>query len=546
MRTAPLLKMLLYSVIGMTLAACHANGDDEDGDGGTPAVQASEVIALTSTNKLISFTLATPGTTTTNVSITGMQSGENMIGIDYRPADRQLYGLGSTGRIYTINPDTGAATVKATLAADGSDATDPFTVLSGTAFGIDFNPLTDRLRIVSNTGQNLRVNVDTGAATTDAPINGAASGATLTAAAYTNSFAGTASTTLFVIDASRATLYIQDPPNNGTLTTPVGLGVVPASFGGFDIDARTNKGYATLTVGGGATNLYSIKLGAMSNAATFAGALGTLDEITGLALRPPEALVHGLTVSGRLIAFRALAPNTITSDLAVTGLATGEVLLGIDIRPKDGLLYGLTSTARIVTIDPATAAATARSTLAADTADTTFPFRALDGAGFAVDFDPVADRLRVISSIGQNLRVDVDNGATVTDDGIRRAPGGAIPTVSAGAYTNSFADAAATSLFVVDTNSDTLALQNPPNEGTLTDIGGLGIDAGGDVAMDIAGGANGLVLGALRTAFAGPTVLYRIDVATGAAAPINGSLNPPQSVVGDGSPTLTDIAISLK
>ena len=90
----------------------------------------------------------------------------------------ELYALGSTGRIYTINTTSGAATQKAQLAADSTDATNPFTALDGTDFGVDFNPVVDRLRVVSNTGQNLRINVDTGATITDDALNSA--GATRT------------------------------------------------------------------------------------------------------------------------------------------------------------------------------------------------------------------------------------------------------------------------------------------------------------------------------------------------------------------------------
>ncbi|MEK2481574.1 DUF4394 domain-containing protein, partial [Lactobacillus acidophilus] len=77
--------------------------------------------------------------------------------------DGLLYAVGSSGRIYTINTSSGAATVKATLTADATDTTLPFTALSGTEFGVDLNPVADRLRVVSNTGQNLRINVDNGA-----------------------------------------------------------------------------------------------------------------------------------------------------------------------------------------------------------------------------------------------------------------------------------------------------------------------------------------------------------------------------------------------
>ena len=108
---------------------------------------------VTSTGELITFDSATPGTVTT-VPITGMQAGETLLGIDQRPATGQLYGLGSTNRLYLIDPATGVAT--AVSAA-------PFAALDGTAFGFDFNPTVDAIRVVSNNEQNFRLNPNTGA-----------------------------------------------------------------------------------------------------------------------------------------------------------------------------------------------------------------------------------------------------------------------------------------------------------------------------------------------------------------------------------------------
>ncbi|MEG0880721.1 MAG: DUF4394 domain-containing protein, partial [Janthinobacterium sp.] len=349
----PFAKLLLVSAVAMSLSACGGGGghDDVVVTPPPPTVVTGDVFVLTASNKLLSFDRATPGTIRSTATITGLQAGENLLGIDFRPADGQLYGIGSTGRLYTLNGGTGAATVKASLAADAADTTAPFTALAGTQFGVDFNPVADRLRIVSNTGQSLRINVDTGATTTDGDINGGAAGAAITAAAYTNSFAGTASTTLFVIDATNATLYTQNPPNNGTLAGAVPLGVAATSVAGFDIDARTNTGYAVMTVAG-ARNLYSVNLAAASAPATLVAAIGVTEELRGIALKTPAAPVaYGLTDDGRIVTFKTATPNTLDANVAVTGLAAGERLLGFDIRPKDGLLYGISSAARIVTID---------------------------------------------------------------------------------------------------------------------------------------------------------------------------------------------------
>ncbi|WP_035818250.1 DUF4394 domain-containing protein [Janthinobacterium sp. RA13] len=544
--TLPYAKLLLVSAVAMSLSACGGGSDHDDVvvPPPPPVVVPGDVFVLTASNKLLSFDRATPATIRTTVTVTGLQAGENLLGIDFRPADGQLYGVGSTGRIYTLNGVTGAATVKATLAADAADATAPYTALAGTEFGVDFNPVADRLRIVSNTGQSLRINVDTGATTTDGNINGGAANTAITAAAYSNSFAGTASTTLFVIDAANATLYTQNPPNNGTLASAVPLGVAATGVAGFDIDARTNTGYAVMTVAG-ARNLYTLNLAASTAPATLVAAIGVTEEVRGIALKAPAAPVaYGLTDDARIVTFKTATPNTLDANVAVTGLAAGERLLGFDIRPKDGLLYGISSAGRIVTIAPDTGAVTVKATLAADAADATAPYTAITGTAFGVDFNPVADRLRVIGNAGQSLRINVDTGATTTDGAVNRA--GATPAVTAAAYSNSFAGTTATMLFDIDTASASLALQNPPNDGTLVNVGALGVAVAGDAGFDIAGGANGLALAALRTSATGPSSLYRIDLATGAAVLSGGAATPAASAIGNGAVGLVDLAIALK
>ena len=541
MNTPHFTRLALSAAIAFALAGC--GGGDDDNVPPVPAVEPGDIFAITASNKLISFNRDSAATVRTSVAVTGLNGGESLVGIDFRPADGVLYGVASTGRVYSIDTTTAVATLKSTLAADAADTTAPYVTLSGTQFGVDFNPVADRLRVVSDTGLNLRINVDTGAVTTDGAINGGAAATAVTGSAYTNSFATTASTTLFAIDAVTDTLFTQSPPNNGTLSLPVALGVDASSVSGFDIDAVTNTGYAVFTVGG-VRNLYSISLTAASNAATALGAVGVAEDIRGIALRPvKKPVVIGLADDGRLVSFSPLSPNTFISTVTVTGLAAGETLLGIDARPKDRLLYALSSAAKIYTIDPATGAATVKATLAADAADTTLPYAGMRGTAFAVDFNPVADRLRVISDSGQNLRINVDTGATTTDGAINMA--GAAPVVTGAAYTNSFAGTATTTLVDIDTNADTLSLQAPPNDGSLSTVGPLGVNAAGDVALDIAGGANGLALAALRTTAGGPSSLYRIDLVTGAATLVNGAATPATSLVGSGT-GLRDIAIMIR
>lgn len=187
---------------------------------------------------------------TVTKAITGLDAGVNIVGIDMRPVTGQLYALGSNSRLYTLNMANGAAV------AIGSDPFMP--ILEGTSFGFDFNPTVDRIRIVSNSGQNLRVHPVTGmVAFTDAMIT--PSTAMVEAVAYTNNFPGSTMTTLYDIDVASDMLYMQLPPNDGILSGGKPLGIDIAAANGFDIGGMSNKAWAVLKVGT-TTSLYSIDL----------------------------------------------------------------------------------------------------------------------------------------------------------------------------------------------------------------------------------------------------------------------------------------------
>ena len=143
----------------------------------------------------------------------------------------------------------------------------PFTpALIGTSFGFDFNPTVDRIRVVSNTGQNLRLNPITGVvAATDPNLNPGTP--SVDGAAYINSFPGATTTILYDIDHFTDKLRIQNPANAGTLDVGKPLGINISAGNGFDIGGRTNNAYGIFTVGG-SNGLYSVNLS--TGAATLA------------------------------------------------------------------------------------------------------------------------------------------------------------------------------------------------------------------------------------------------------------------------------------
>jgi hypothetical protein len=479
-----------------------------------PTQALGEVLGLTESNRLVSFNSAAPQKLCSSAAVTGLQTSENLLGIDVRPADGAIYALGSTGRIYTVAAATGAATLKATLSADAADTTSPFTALDGGDVAVDFNPVPDRLRVVSATGQNLRINVDTGATFTDAPINPA--GSSVFAGAYSNSFAGAATTTLYVLDSTGDRLQVQGQPsgnpNNGDLAVVGSLALTSdvQSAGGFDINGRNNTALAALNLtGASASELHSINLA--TGAAIRINSIGGGERLRGMALAAQlQATAFAVTSDNRLVSFKVGTPGTLDSNTPVSGLQGGENIVTIDFRPATGRLHALTDAGRLYVVDPATAVASSVLALAADPADTSSPFTALVGPDFGSDFNPVVDRLRTVSSSEQNLRSNVDTGATFTDTPLNRAPFAA----TAVAYTNAFAGATSTTLFVIDTRNDRLVIQNPPNNGTLTDVGPLGVDVEAVAGFDIAGPDTAFAVLATVTNSAG---FYQMNLTTGAA-----------------------------
>ncbi len=443
-----------------------------------------EFYGITANNSLVKYNANASQTVISSVNVTGLQGGENILSIDFRPATGQLYGLTNQSRLYVINITTGAAR------AIGATPFAPLMI--GTVASIDFNPTVDRIRVVSNVGENFRLNPETGAvAAIDGNINNAEK---ITGVAYTNSFAGSSATTLFDIDGFN--LFKQDPPNAGTIIKIGSLGLDSAGVGGSDFDISPDNRVILVPMTVGTTNrLYQLDTsnGKLRNIGTLA------TPIIGLAI-PTNPVGYGVDNTNNLSIFDLTAPG-FAATRPITGLQGGETVLGIDMRPATGQLYALGSSSRLYTINMSSGAATVVGTA---------PFATLlSGTSFGFDFNPVVDRIRVVSNTGQNLRLDPNTGTIAAVD-LPLNPG--TPAVSAAAYTNNFAGTTSTTLFVIDATTDKLYIQTPPNNGTLVEVGALGINIGADNGFDIGGNtgkAYGLFsIGAL-------TKLYTLDLTTG-------------------------------
>ena len=282
-----------------------------------PPERTETVFATTSRNELISFNAGRPGVILTRAALSGMQPGERLSGIDFRPANGKLYGLGTTFRLYTIDTATGAAT----QVGSAAPAFKPL----GTEFGIDFNPVVDRIRVVTDRGENLRLHPDTGAVVdADPASNGLQidfglryddedeNGGRLpriTGAAYTNSGVKDAQvTTNYAIDAILGALVTQGTrertspafppatPNSGILFTVGALGVQPDGAVSFDIahgaasaaGSRDGSGgtafAAFIPLGKNSPHLYQINLA--NGAATLLGVIDRGEPVTGIAIQP--------------------------------------------------------------------------------------------------------------------------------------------------------------------------------------------------------------------------------------------------------------------
>jgi Domain of unknown function (DUF4394) len=248
------------------------------------------VVGLTDDQRLVTFRSGSPARVTNVARIFGLKGDSSLVGIDYRVQDGKLYGVGDQGGVYTINTRNASVIKVSQLTV----------ALNGRFFGVDFNPAANRLRVISDTGQNLRHNIDdpaglpaagttaTDAALTYPPATGVATG--VTGAGYTNNDlnSGTA-TTLFDIDTNLDQTAVQSPANAGTLAPTGKLLLDSDANAGFDIysglrdnTAVSNTGLATLKVNG-RYGLY--RIGLLTGSAKLAGAFPARHQVVDLAIR---------------------------------------------------------------------------------------------------------------------------------------------------------------------------------------------------------------------------------------------------------------------
>lgn len=258
------------------------------------------------------------------------------------------------------------------------------------------------------------------------------------------------------------------------------------------------------------------------SAASFAAPACADDALAGIRL-------FAVTAGHELIAVSAAEPGKITHSVKLVGLANEEQILGIDFRVAHGVMFALGSSGRVFNVDVG-------SGNLKPVSETPL---ALDGQRFGFDFNPAADRIRIVSDSRQNLRVHPQTGALVDatpdTDGVQPdaalayadddAGASLAPRIIAAAYTYNTRDEKLTTNFAIDANAATLVRQGSiegeepivsPNTGQLRTVGALGVDAIADAHFDISDVTN-TALAVFSTQAAPQPTLYRVDLATGAA-----------------------------
>ncbi len=536
--------VLALLAIASSCGGGGSGGGGSGGGGGSIAASGDATIfGITTNNRLVSLNPGAPSTLLSSRPVTGLVSGETLVAIDNRPGTGELFALGSTSRVYAIHPATAVATQV------GSGAFTP--ALTGTNFGFDFNPVVDRIRVVSDANQNLRLSPFTGVVlATDAPVEFDAADpntgldAEIVASAFTNNFFGATSTTLFAIDAGLDALVRQGSaggtpvsPNSGKLFTVGLLGVDTSKDAGFDISSSGGAFACLNAPGTTSSELYAINL--TTGFAALLGTIGGGTVIRDIAVVPPQSpRAFAITSANRLLSFHPATPSLLLSSVAVTGLQPNESVVAIDFRPATGALIGLGATSRVYKINTTTGVATEIG------AGQFAPL--LAGTNFGVDFNPVPDRLRVVSDVEQNLRLNPSTGTVAAMDGALAfdavdVNSGADPTVVASASTGNFAGSKSTTLYGIDAALDVLVRQGSlggipqsPNSGVLYTVGALGIDATTRVGFDVSsfGGA----VASITAPGASDSQFYAINLDTGFAGLIG--------TIG-GLTTVRDIAIEL-
>lgn len=219
-----------------------------------PAAWADDLVASKrGTSTLFVFDSDDPGDVDRR-PIEGMRSDEGIEDIAVRSGDGKLYILSDENRVYLVNLTTRAAVP----VAAGVTAS-----LDGRNFGIDFDPVGNRLRVVSDNDENLSINPNDALATPASTLRYSPDNQgdepespEVVAAAYTNPNNPERGTQLYVLDTKEDAVYLVDPPDGGLLSNKQTLEIDITTRAGLDF-SHDNRGYVVISSGpNGESRLY--------------------------------------------------------------------------------------------------------------------------------------------------------------------------------------------------------------------------------------------------------------------------------------------------
>jgi hypothetical protein len=485
-----------------------------------------DLFALTDNNALASFNRSAPGNLTSSTAISGLTPGDRVIGIDFRPSDGLLYGLAKsssgTGRLYLINKISASATLVSTLNA----------TLSGETFDIDFDPVRDRLTAIGGT-QVLDVNPKTGSASS---VQFGSDGGLLGGIAYNNDFSGTATTTLYAINASAGRL------KKAASAAWSSVGLLGQNIGpvnSLDIEPTTETAYvaynsstgpqlATVDLATGAASS-PVQLGGVSNVIGLAVAIPAAPEVFGIRTDLNQA---GAVTRQTLVKFAPLTPDKLTSEIGIPGMGVagtggGSAILAVAFGPPNQTLYALVkdstnSSGSLATLNPETGATTNVGSVGP-----------LSARLYGMSFD-TAGMIHVVGSDNKAFQVDPGTASSSAPSTLQRIPIQPTGIAFTNDLTTTQQSGGSTTFYAIDAATDrlgTINLNNAPM-GRFNPIGGLGLSAS-QPEQTLSGfkiigttGSTGttttpkdqVALAAFSSSF--DSILYWIDLDTGGAIPI--------------------------
>lgn len=176
--------------------------------------------------------------------------------------------------------------------------------------------------------------------------------------------------------------------------------------------------------------------------------------------------------------------------------ATDTRLVGLAFR-LDGELYAYGSGGTLYVLPSYDTYASSVTAKAVNDTPASSP---LTGSEFAVGFNPVQDALGIVDDAGQNLLISRIDGGVVSGGALAYAPGdpnvGTSPVPVGAGYSNQYPGATSSTMYVIDSAADSVAVQGSPNsatpgsDGQLHTVSRLGFDAtslGGLVFLPLGG-----------------------------------------------------------